>query len=249
MSIYSHQIMGYDRALTTFSPDGRLLQVEYAREAVKAGTLGFAIKFKDGVLLAGERRKINDLVITSSIEKIAKIDERIYAIAAGLGGDGKILIDRARFIAKQHKFVYGTPADIIYIVKEIASLKQMYTQVGGVRPFGVSIIFAGIDVTGPKIFVTEPSGIYYEYKAVAIGSNSDKINKFLTENYKEDMNEEEAIKLAQEIIKQHKESNEFDILIVKENGVKGIEIKNILKEKNNKENKKTKKRSKNSVKK
>jgi len=242
MSIYSHQIMGYDRALTTFSPDGRLLQVEYAREAVKSGTIGFAIKFKDGVLLAGEKRIINDLVITSSIEKISKIDDKIYAIAAGLGGDGKVLIDRARFIAKQHKFIYGTPADIAYIVKEIASLKQMYTQIGGVRPFGVSIIFAGIDITGKRIFVTEPSGIYYEYKAVAIGNNSDKINKFLSEKYKENMSEEEVLELAKEIIKQNKESEDFEILIIKEDSIKKLELKELNQKKKKRNSKKSEKK-------
>ncbi|HIQ51188.1 MAG TPA: archaeal proteasome endopeptidase complex subunit alpha [Nautiliaceae bacterium] len=242
MSIYSHQVMGYDRALTTFSPDGRLLQVEYAREAVKAGTMGFAIKFKDGILLAGEKRIINDLVVVSSIEKISKIDDKIYAIAAGLGGDGKILIDKARFVAKQHKFIYGTPADISYIVREIANLKQVYTQIGGVRPFGVSIIFAGIDISGKRIFVTEPSGIYYEYKAVAIGSNSDKVNKLLSEKYKDDMSEEEVIELAKEIIKQNKEHNNFEVLIVKEDEVKELEFKDLDPKKKKKNNKKSEKK-------
>jgi len=234
--------MGYDRALTTFSPDGRLLQVEYAREAVKAGTMGFAIKFKDGILLAGEKRIINDLVVVSSIEKISKIDDKIYAIAAGLGGDGKILIDKARFVAKQHKFIYGTPADISYIVREIANLKQVYTQIGGVRPFGVSIIFAGIDISGKRIFVTEPSGIYYEYKAVAIGSNSDKVNKLLSEKYKDDMSEEEVIELAKEIIKQNKEHNNFEVLIVKEDEVKELEFKDLDPKKKKKNNKKSEKK-------
>ena len=242
MSIYSHQVMGYDRALTTFSPDGRLLQVEYAREAVKAGTMGFAIKFKDGILLAGEKRIINDLVVVSSIEKISKIDDKIYAIAAGLGGDGKILIDKARFVAKQHKFIYGTPADISYIVREIANLKQVYTQIGGVRPFGVSIIFAGIDISGKRIFVTEPSGIYYEYKAIAIGSNSDKVNKLLSEKYKDDMSEEEVIELAKEIIKQNKEHNNFEVLIVKEDEVKELEFKDLDPKKKKKNNKKSEKK-------
>ena len=115
MSLYSHQVMGYDRALTTFSPDGRLLQVEYAKEAVKMGTLGFAIKFRDGILLAGEKRIINDLVILESVEKIAKIDDRIYAISAGLGGDGRVLIDRARAVAKQSKMIFGNRPDVVII--------------------------------------------------------------------------------------------------------------------------------------
>jgi len=242
MSLYSHQVMGYDRALTTFSPDGRLLQVEYAKEAVKMGTLGLAIKFKNGVILLGEKRVINNLVIPDSVEKIAKIDDRIYAIAAGLGGDGRILIERARQVAKQNKMVFGNRPDVIYIVKDIASIKQAYTQMGGVRPFGVSIIFAGVDSTGAHIFVTEPLGTFYEYKAVAIGNNSEKINKILSEKYKENLSEEDALKLVINIISQLKEKDEnnYEIVIVKEEEVKKLsneEIKRMLR------NKKSKKKS------
>ena len=242
MSLYSHQVMGYDRALTTFSPDGRLLQVEYAKEAVKIGTLGFALKFKDGILLAGEKRIVNKLVITSSIEKISKIDDKIYAISAGLGGDGRVLIERARFIAKQNKMIYGTNPDVIYIVKDIADTKQYYTQMGGVRPFGVSIIFAGIDATGKKIYVTEPLGVYYEYNAVAIGNNSDKANKILSEKWKESLTEEEALNLALEIIKttKEKEESEYEIVIIKENEVKKIDEKEVKKMLNSKSKRKEK---------
>jgi proteasome alpha subunit len=242
--------MGYDRALTTFSPDGRLLQVEYAKEAVKMGTLGFAFKFKDGILLAGEKRIINNLVLLNSIEKISKIDNNIYAISAGLGGDGRVLIERARFIAKQSKMVYGTNPDVIYVVKDIANIKQMYTQMGGARPFGVSIIFAGIDSTGKHIFVTEPLGIYYEYNAVAIGNNNEKVNKILSEKWKESLSEEEALNLALEIIKdvKEKEENKFEIVILKENEVKRLseeEVDELLKKvKSKKNNSKTTKNSK-----
>jgi len=249
MTIYSHQMMGYDRALTTFSPDGRLLQVEYAKEAVKIGTSGFAIKFKNGIVLVGEKRMVNKLVVPSSLEKIYEIEKDIFAIPAGIASDGRILIDRARLIAKQHKMIYGNKIDILPLVKEICDLKQTYTQFGGARPFGVSIIFAGKDEKGFKIYVTEPLGHFFEYKAVAIGNQEEKLNKYLVENYKENMTKEEALNLAFELIKQLKkdENTSYEIVILEEDKVENLkweEIKEKL-EGNLKKEEKAKKKGKN----
>lgn len=249
MTIYSHQMMGYDRALTTFSPDGRLLQVEYAKEAVKIGTAGFAIKFKKGVILVGEKRKVNKLIVESSLEKIYEIEEDIYAIPAGIASDGRILIERARLISKQHKMIFGSKIDILLLVKEICDLKQLYTQYGGARPYGVSIIFAGKDNDNKyRIFTTEPLGNYFEYEAVAVGSNmEEKLNKYLGENYKAEMNKEEALKLSYELIKilKKEENTIYDILVLEDDKKEFLKLEDLKEMFEKEKNKKTKKKKEN----
>ncbi len=232
MTTYSHQMMGYDRALTTFSPDGRLLQVEYAKEAVKIGTAGFAIKFDKGVILVGEKRVINKLVVSSSLEKIYEIEEGIFAIPAGIASDGRVLIDRARLIAKQHKMIYGSKIDILPLVKEICDLKQAYTQFGGTRPFGTSIIFAGKDSTGFRIYVTEPLGHFFEYKAVAIGNAEEKLNKFLVENYRENISKQEVLELVMQMIRQldNKDNVVYEVIIVEDKKVEYLEWEKLKEE-------------------
>ncbi len=196
----SHQMMGYDRTSTMFSPDGRLLQVEYAKETVKKGTSVLGMVCKDGVLLIADKRILDKFIVPKSVEKIFQVDEHIAATASGILSDGRILIERAQVLAQQHKITYDEPVDIQSLVKEICNVKQQYTQYGGARPFGVSIIFAGIDDI-PRLFLTDVTGVFFEYKAVAIGEDSVELKSILEREYKENMGVDDGIKLGVKALK------------------------------------------------
>ena len=191
-----HQLMGYDRAITMFSPDGRLLQVEYAKKTVRQGSAAIGMVCSDGVILVTDKRIVDKLVVAEAIEKIWKLDDHMGATAAGIVSDARVLIERAQLKAQQHRVTYDTPIDVLTIVKDICSLKQICTQSGGLRPFGVSILVAGIDAGGPRLFETDPTVIYFEYKATAIGEAEPEIEEILNKNYREDMTTEEGLKLA-----------------------------------------------------
>src|SRR3989344_537711 len=138
MQQLSHQAMGYDRASTMFSPDGRLLQVEYAKKTVKQGTNTLGIVCKDGVVLVADKRIVERLVVPESVEKIFQIDSHIAAAASGIVSDGRILVERSQVVAQQHRVTFGSPIDVLSIVRDICNIKQNFTQYGGARPFGVS---------------------------------------------------------------------------------------------------------------
>jgi len=191
-----HQMMGYDRAITMFSPDGRLLQVEYAKKTVKQGSTAVGIKCKDGVLLVTDKRIIDKLMVPKSVEKIFKIDDHIIATAAGIISDARVLIDRSQVKAQQHKVTYDTEIDVLSIVKDICQLKQLCTQSAGLRPFGVSLLITGIDESGAKLYQTDPTGIFFEYKAIAIGEYESEIEEVLHKEYKETMTIEDALKVV-----------------------------------------------------
>jgi proteasome alpha subunit len=186
---------GYDRAITVFSPDGRLFQVQYAREAVKRGATAVGIKCKDGVVLAVEKRVTSRLIEPESYEKIFQIDEHIAAASSGIIADARILVDRARLEAQIYRLTYGEPVHLAVLVKKICDLKQMHTQYGGVRPFGAALLMAGVNEK-PQLFETDPSGAYFEWKAVAIGSGRNTAMAIFEEKYTDDMTLEDAIKLA-----------------------------------------------------
>jgi proteasome endopeptidase complex, archaeal, alpha subunit len=187
---------GYDRAITIFSPEGKIYQVEYAGEAVKRGWPTVGIKCKGGVVLAAEKRKISTLFDPSSLEKIYLIDEHVAASPSGLLADARILIDYARDVALSHRFIYDEPIDVEFLTKIICNLKQQYTQFGGARPFGVALIVAGVDRHGTRLFQTDPSGVYIGYFATAIGADSGTITEYLEKNYKYDLNIDECVELA-----------------------------------------------------
>ena len=188
--------MGYDRAITVFSPDGKLYQVEYAAENIKKGWTTIAIKSPKGGVIVAERRRIAPLIDISSIEKIYLIDTHIGSSFAGLAADGRVLIDYARRIAMNYRFVYDEPVDVEYIVRNICDVKQLYTQHAGVRPFGVSLIFLGVDSKGVQLFKTEINGYYFAYLAIAMGSGEQPAMEFLEKNYKEGMSVDDLIELA-----------------------------------------------------
>lgn len=191
--------MGYDRAITVFSPDGRLFQVEYAREAVKRGTTSLGIKYSGGVVLCVDKRITSKLVESRSIEKIFQVDEHIAVATSGLVADARVLVDRARVEAQYHRIAYGEPIDVEILIKKICDFKQLYTQHGGVRPFGIALLIAGVN-RAPRLFETDPSGALIEYKATAIGVGRNTAMEVFEKEYKEDIDMEEAIKLGLKVM-------------------------------------------------
>ena len=192
-----HQLMGYDRAITMFSPEGRLLQVEYAKKTVKQGSTAIGVVCKDGIILVTDKRLIDKLIVPEATEKIFQIDDHIAATASGIISDARVLIERAQLRAQQHRLTYDSPIDILTIVKDMCDLKQICTQSAGLRPFGVSILVAGVDDDGIAVlFQTDPTGIYFQYKAVAIGEGDTDVTETLHKRYKEDITMEEGLKLA-----------------------------------------------------
>lgn len=196
MQPMQHQMMGYDRAITMFSPDGRLLQVEYAKKTVKQGSTAIGVVCKDGILLVTDKRIVDKLIVPESIEKIWEIDNHIGATASGIISDARVLIDRAQVSAQQHRVTYGAPIDTASIVKDMCALMQICTQSGGLRPFGVSVLIAGIDKDGPKLYETDPTGIFFRYKASVIGEGETEIGEVLQKQYKDDITIQEALKLS-----------------------------------------------------
>jgi len=196
-----HQQMGYDRAITMFSPDGRLLQVEYAKKTVKQGSTAIGMVCTDGVVFVTDKRIVDPLIIPESVEKIWEIDEHIGTTAAGIISDARVLVERAQLQAQQHRISYDMPIDIVSVVKELCSLKQLTTQSGGLRPFGVSMLIGGIDKDGPKLYATDPTGIYFKYKATVVGEGEAAILENLHKQYKDDLSVDAGMKLAVDLLK------------------------------------------------
>ncbi|MEW5936579.1 MAG: archaeal proteasome endopeptidase complex subunit alpha [Candidatus Thermoplasmatota archaeon] len=193
--------MAYDRAITVFSPDGRLFQVEYARVAVGRGTTTVGIKFKDGVVLLADKRVGSKLVESRSIEKIFQIDEHIGCATSGLVADARVLVDYARVVAQINKVTYSEKIFVENLVKRICDYKQNYTQYGGVRPFGTALLVAGIDSNGIHLYETDPSGALLGYKAGSIGSGRTAVMEELEAKYEDDANFEKALKLGIDALK------------------------------------------------
>jgi len=185
----------YDRAITVFSPDGRLFQVEYAMELVNRGATILAIRCSGGVVIGAEET-IDPLEESEYSWKIFKIDDHVGAAIVGLSSDARILIDQARVLAQSNKLTYDEPIDVEVVTKRICDIKQLYTQHAGVRPFGVSMIFAGVDKSGNRVFGTHPSGTYRGYKARAEGAGRETVFNILKEEYKEEMGLKDTTKLA-----------------------------------------------------
>jgi proteasome alpha subunit len=191
----------YDRATTIFSPEGDLYQVRYAFEAVKKGWTSLGLKTAEFVVLAAEKKLVTKLMELSDIEKIYKVDDHVGVAFAGMGGDGRILIDYARIVAVRHRLLYGEPASVELLAKAIADIKQAYTQHGGVRPFGVGLIFGGINPDGtPKLYRTDPGGQYFSFKAIAIGSGDQEANEYFEKHYREDLTFDEAISMVLKVL-------------------------------------------------
>jgi len=186
---------GYDRAITVFSPDGRLYQVEYAIETVRRGTIAVGVKCKDGIIIAVEE-KPRKLQISDIAQKVFQIDDHVGVAAAGYIPDARSQVDNARFFSQSNKMIYDEPVEVETIAKHLADQCQQYTQYAGVRPFGVSLILGGVVNKKPELYLTDPSGTYISYDAIAIGSGSDQVTDFLEKTYKNDLSLDEAATLA-----------------------------------------------------
>ncbi len=191
----------YDEASTIFSPDGRLYQVEYAREAVKKGSTTMGFKWKDGVLLLAHKPETSRLVNLQSLEKIYQIDNHIACVATGLVADGRHLVEMAREEAQWNKVRYDEPISVRELVNILCEYKHLYTQFDGVRPFGVVLLVGGIDSTGKHLFSTDPSGAYLGYKAVCEGKKSNDAMTQFTKNYTADISLNQAFELGFQTLK------------------------------------------------
>jgi proteasome alpha subunit len=202
--------MAYDRAITVFSPDGRLFQVEYAREAVKRGTTTVGLKFKNGVVLIVDKRIASRLMEPKSIEKIFQIDHHIGCATSGLVADARILVDQARIIAQINKVTYDENMGVEELVKRICDYKQNYTQYGGVRPFGTALLVVGVDDVGEHLFETDPSGALVSYKAGSIGAGRNAVMEVFEEQYQEGMAQDDAIVLGLRALKKATEEEKLN---------------------------------------
>ncbi len=209
MEDVQHQQMGYDRAATMFAPDGHILQVEYAEKTIRLGSASVGIVCDDAVVIVSDRRKRDSLIIEESANKINEIDEHILCVSAGISSDARVLIDKARVLAQQHRITYDSEPSTESIVRDIADVKQQFTQYGGARPFGVSMMFAGFNGE-PVLYTTDITGNYLKFKANAIGEKDEKIRKMLRAKYKAGLTSKEGLKMILEIFEEI-QGDSFDV--------------------------------------
>ncbi len=207
------EYMGYDRTISVFSPDGRLFQVEYAKEAVKRGSTSVGITFKDGVVFATVK-PTGKLVVSEYTEKIFQVDDHIASVAAGLIADARVLVQMSRIRSQTHRITYNEPIDIWSIGKLIGNRMQLITQYGGLRPFGVSLLIGGVDKSGIHLVESDPSGTLFEWKAYAIGRGATLANKMLNQKWRDNMSEREALELALDIVDktEHSDKEKRDVV-------------------------------------
>ena len=208
----------YDRAITMYSPDGRLFQVEYAREAIKRGAMAVGLKYKNGVVLIAEKKTRNKLAETNITEKLFKIDDSIGCVVAGLIADGRALVDYARLIAQINRMTYNERIPVSILAKKICEFMRLHTQYAGMRPFGVSLLIAGIDESDIHLYETDPSGALIGYKAGSIGEGKPAVIEIFEDNYKEDMSRSQAILRGLDALKKvadrRFEASEIEICVI-----------------------------------
>jgi len=213
------EYMGYDRTIAVFSPDGRLFQVEYAKEAVKKGTTSLGLVFKGGVIL-GTVRQIMKLIVPDAIEKLFKVDEHIGVVAAGLLADARILVNQLMVKAQVNRITYEEPIGVWSLSKALGDRMQISTLYAGLRPFGVSFLVGGVDSTGSHLIEADPSGMLYEWKAYAIGKGATIANKMFRDKHRDNLDEKSALKLVINVIKKvEKTSNlskALEIAVIRE---------------------------------
>ncbi len=203
--MYGVSPQAYDRAITVFSPDGRLFQVEYAKEAVKRGATAVGITCREGVALVAFKSIHSKLVVPESLKKVFTADDHIVVTASGLIADARRLVEIARVDSQRHRITYNEAPTVDSIARSVCDLMQVYTQYGGIRPFGVSLLIAGVDSQGPKLFEAEPSGAMTAYKADSIGANKKEVDEFLESKYDEKLALDEAIRLCVEALRKTQE--------------------------------------------
>ena len=197
-----HQAMGYDRTATMFSPQGHLLQVEYAEKTVRLGSSSIGMVCEDGVFIIADMRIEDKLIRQESANKIYEVDDHIICSVAGIISDARVLVDRSQVLAQKHKITYDSPIEPELIIKDISNIKQQFTQYGGARPFGVSLMVAGINQKKSELYTSDITGNYLSYHANAIGENDDKIKDKLREKYRKGLTIKEGLKIALDIFKE-----------------------------------------------
>jgi len=205
-----HQAMGYDRTATMFSPDGHLLQVEYAEKTVRLGVSSIGMVCSDGVFIIADKRISDKLVVQESASRIHEVDSNIIASTAGITSDARVLIEKAQVLAQQHRITYDSEIEPEAVIKELANTTQQFTQYGGARPFAVHMLLAGVHNKKPQLFTSDVTGNYFSYYANAIGEDDEKIQEALREKYKKDLTIKKGVKLALEIFKEIKQ-DKFDL--------------------------------------
>jgi len=217
-----HQAMGYDRSATMFSPEGTIIQVEYAEKATKWGSSSIGMVCTDGVLIVADKRIDDKLIVPKSANKVYEIDSHIIASAAGVVSDARVLVEKAQVISQQHRVTYDSPVEPELIIKDIANIEQQFTQYGGARPFGVFFMIAGMNGKKPELYVSNVSGNYFSYYANAIGENDERIKEKLREKYKHDLNIKKGTKLALDIFKEIQgnkfNAEKFEVVYIEDNG-------------------------------
>ena len=200
-----HQAMGYDRTATMFSPEGLLLQVEYAEKTVRLGSSSVGMVCSDGVLIIADKRIEDKLIVKKSTNKIYEIDSHIIASVAGIIADARVLIEKAQVLSQQHRVTYDSAIEPELVIKDISNIKQQFTQYGGARPFGVSLMIAGLNGNKPELYTSDITGNYLSYNAHAIGEDDDKIKEKLRERYREGLSIKQGVELVLEIFKEIQE--------------------------------------------
>jgi len=219
-----HQVMGYDRSATMFSPDGLLLQVEYAEKAVRKGSPSIGLNCADGIVIVADKGKKDILIVPESADKIYEIDSHIITSAAGIVSDARILINHIRLVAQQHRITYDSPIDVESTIREISDIQQQYTQHPGVRPFGVALIVTGIDSKKSKLYTSDITGNYYEYTSIAIGENDDQIKEMLRKEFKKEMKIDDGIilcfKIFNKLLGDKFDGERFSVAYIKKDDIK-----------------------------
>jgi proteasome alpha subunit len=197
---------GYDRAITVFSPEGRILQVEYATEMVNNSPTALGLVTKEGVILAGLEKRLDALQDREFSQKLFVLDDHIGCVVAGFSSDARILVENARIEAQMNRLLYDEAIDIEFLIKRLSNIVQQYTQHAGVRPFGVSMIVGGVDQFAERLYQLDPSGVYGKFFATVVGIGKDEANSFFRENYRRNLTLKEGLALAIEgLIKASKE--------------------------------------------
>lgn len=223
MQLGGNEKMQYDRAKTIFNPDGRLFQVEYARQAVKKGSTSIGLVYDNGVLLAATRE--TPQLQARNPEKVFEADNHAGVATSGLVADGRVLVDEARERAQENTMTYGEPIPINVLAKFLADRKQMFTQYGGVRPFGLAMLTGGLTDGEPELYQSDPSGILKEWHAVAIGRGEEEATDIFQEEYDESMDEDEAVSMAVNTLEQVEEDIEIEnieLALINEDGFQRV---------------------------
>ena len=223
-----HQAMGYDRAATMFSPEGHLLQVEYAEKTVRLGSSSIGLVCSDGLLVIADRRVRDILIYPESANKVYEIDEHIVSTAAGILADARILVENAQVLAQQNRVTFNSPIEPISVIKMISDKKQMATQYGGLRPYGVAFLVGGVNKGKAQLYTSDVTGNFFQYKANAIGDYDEQIKEILRKEYNENLTVEEGIgfvlKIFKKILGKNFNLERFDLGYIKKTNEKLVRM-------------------------